>query len=68
MSTTSLTTILGLLQAVGTALFTAFMTATQEGTVDWASPTFWFGMGVAAIMAIKGYYTKGIDPTPAVPK
>ena len=67
MKTDTLTTWLGLLQAVGIAIVDVVMTAPAEpdGT-RWTNPMFWVGIIVAALMAVKAYYTKGIEtPAPA---
>lgn len=71
MSTDSLTTYLGLAQAVGTAAVTFYTTASADGTVSLTNPLFWLGMAVAVLMAVKGYFTnKAALPTtpPAPPK
>ena len=68
MSTTSLNTLIGFAKALVAAIVTFIMTATDEGTLNFKSPMFWLGMLFAIFEAAKGYYTKGIDVTPAVPK
>jgi hypothetical protein len=57
MTTDSLTTWLGLGQAIATAVIAAYTTATEEGHVDFHSPVFWLGMAIAVFMAVKGYFT-----------
>lgn len=65
MSTTTLTTVLGMLQAAGIAIVNFVMTAPADETGSrWTSPMFYVGMTVAALVAVKAYYTKGIE-TPA---
>jgi hypothetical protein len=57
MTTDSLTTWLGLAQATGVAVVTAYTTADEAGQVDFHSLPFWLGMAVAVVMAVKGYFT-----------
>jgi len=71
MQTDTLTTWLGVLQAVGVAIVNFVVTAPAADAADgsrWTNPMFWVGMIVAALMAVKAYYTKGIETTttPAV--
>lgn len=69
MSTTTLTTLIGLGKAMLAAVITAIMTATDEGTLNFKSPIFWMGIIFAAFEAAKGYYTQGIPgATVSVPK
>jgi hypothetical protein len=67
MKTDTLTTWLGVLQAVGVAVVDFVMTApdTADGS-RWTNPMFWVGMIVAGLMAVKAYYTKGVEVAPAV--
>lgn len=68
MSTTTLTTWLGALQAVGLAVIDFVLTAPAEPDGSrWTNPMFYLGLIVAALMAGKAYYTKGIETVP-VPK
>lgn len=66
MNNTTLTTVLGLGQAVGTAVVDFFMHNPMEGGAM-KQPTFWVGLVVAALMGVKAYYTQGTNPTPAQP-
>ena len=68
MKTDTLTTILGLLQAVGVAVVDFVVTAPSEPDGSrWTNPMFWVGAIVASLMAVKAYYTKGIEaPAPVV--
>jgi predicted membrane channel-forming protein YqfA (hemolysin III family) len=69
MSSTTLTTVLGILQAAGIAIIDFVMTAPESPDGSrWTSPMFYVGLVVAALMAVKAYYTKGIDAVPAPPK
>lgn len=56
MNTDKLTNWLGLAQAIGVALVTAYSTASTDG-LGWDSPMFYVGMAVAALVAVKAYYT-----------
>ena len=65
MKTDTLTTWLGLLQAVGVAVMDFVLsTPSSPDESRWTNPMFWVGIIVAALMAVKAYYTKGIE-TPA---
>lgn len=62
MKTDTLTTLLGVLQAIGVAVLDFVMTSPTEADGSrWTNPMFWVGIIVAALMAVKAYYTKGID-------
>ena len=63
MSTDKLTTYLGLAQAIGVAAVT-FYTTSSEGSLSLSSPMFWVGMGVAVLMAVKGYFTNKTEVKP----
>lgn len=64
MNTDRVTTWLGLLQAVGVAIVDVVMTSPVDPTESrWTNPMFWVGILVAALMATKAYYTKGIETT-----
>jgi hypothetical protein len=64
MKTDTLTTLLGVLQAIGVAVLDFVMTSPTEADGSrLANPMFWVGIIVAALMAAKAYYTKGIDAT-----
>lgn len=65
MNSTTMTTVLGIVQAVGTAVIDYFVHTPMEGGVM-KQPTYWLGLLVAAVMGLKAYYTQGIpQPTPA---
>jgi hypothetical protein len=69
MKTDTLTTWLGLLQAVAVEVVNFVMTAPtpEDGGSRFTNPIFWVGTIAAALMAIKAYYTRGIEtPVPAV--
>ena len=68
MNSDSLTTYLGLAQAIGTAAVTFYTTASAEGNIDLKNPVFWMGMAVATIMGVKGYFTnKHLTQAPMPP-
>lgn len=67
ISKTTWTTILGIAQAGGTAAVDYLVHAPMEGGAT-EQPTFWLGLGVAALMAIKGYLTQGTDTDPVATK
>ena len=68
MSKDTLTTILGVVQAAGVAVVSFLATAPADETGSrWTNPVFWLGLGVAVMVAVKGYFTKGTDDTPAKP-
>lgn len=60
MNTTRLTTILGIVQAIGVAVADYLTHTSMEGGAM-KQPTFWIGLGIAAAMGLKGYFTKGIE-------
>ncbi len=67
MNSTMMTTILGLVQAIGAATLDYLMHNPMEGGAM-KQPTFWIGLVIAAAMGLKGYYTQGVHqpaPTPA---
>ena len=74
MSTTTLTTWLGAIQAAVLAVINFALTEPADpNATRWTNPIFWLGMVGAAVIAVKAYYTKGIDtvaggtpPTPTV--
>lgn len=61
MTHTTLTTVLGVVQAIGTASLDYFLHSPMDGGAV-GQPTFWVGMVIAAAMGVKGYYTQGTDP------
>jgi hypothetical protein len=63
MSTDKLTTYLGLAQSVGVAAVT-FYTTSAQGAINLSDPMFWVGMGVAVLMAVKGYFTNKTEVKP----
>jgi hypothetical protein len=58
MSSTTWTTILGIVQAVGVSLVDFFAHTNMEGGA-FQQPTFWIGLIIAAAMGVKGYFTQG---------
>lgn len=60
MNTTRLTSILGIAQAIGVAVADYLTHTTMEGGAL-KQPTFWIGLGIAAAMGLKGYFTQGIE-------
>lgn len=74
MNSTLMTTILGLVQAIGAAVLDYLMHNPMEGGAM-KQPTFWIGLIIAAAMGLKGYYTQGVHqpasqpaPQPDAPK
>ena len=66
MNSTTTTTVLGIVQAVGTATIDYFVHTPMDGGAM-KQPTYWLGLIVAAVMGLKAYYTQGIQqpaPTP----
>lgn len=63
MNTTKLTTILGIVQAIGVGVADYLTHTTMEGGAL-KQPTFWIGLLIAGAMGLKGYFTKGIDVAP----
>lgn len=59
MSTDSLTTYLGLAQAIGVAAVTFYSTA-DDGNLNLKSPMFWVGMAVTILVAVKAYFTNKV--------
>lgn len=51
----------GLLQAVGIAVIDFYSTANVDGSVNWANPIFYVGLVVAALVAVKAYFTNKPD-------
>lgn len=64
MNTTRMTTILGIVQAVGVSVVD-FITHTNMEGGALKQPTFWVGLAIAAAMGLKGYLTQGIESKPA---
>lgn len=60
MNTTRLTSILGIVQAVGVAVADYLTHTNMEGGAL-KQPTFWIGLAIAGAMGLKGYFTQGID-------
>ena len=58
MNNTTLTTVLGLGQGIGTAVVDFLMHNPMEGGAL-KQPTFWVGLVVAALMGVKAYFTQG---------
>jgi hypothetical protein len=67
MNTTTLTTVLGLGQAVGAAIIDFFAHTSMDGGAM-KQPTFWIGLIVASLMGVKAYYTQGTAPATDAPK
>jgi len=58
---------LGLAQAIGVAIADFYLTANADGSVNWANPVFWVGLAIAALIAVKAYFTNKPDvPKPPV--
>lgn len=68
MNKDTLTTILGIGQAAVVAVidFMATTPADESGT-RWTNPVFYLGLAVAVFVAVKAYYTKGVEAVPAKP-
>lgn len=60
MNATRLTTILGVVQAVGVGVADYLMHTSMEGGAL-KQPTYWIGLIVAAAMGLKGYFTQGTE-------
>ncbi len=58
MNSTTLTTVLGIVQSVGTAVVDYFVHTNMDGGAM-KQPTFWIGLLIAAAMGLKAYYTQG---------
>ena len=65
MNTTTLTTVLGLGQGIGTAVVDFLVHNPMDGGAM-KQPTFWIGLVVAALMGVKAYFTQG-TPSPSAP-
>jgi len=61
MSTDKLQTVLGVAKGVLVAAID-YVVHLDAGSVNWKAPTFWAGMGVAVVEAVKGYYAAGVKP------
>ena len=48
---------LGLGQAIGVAIIDFYTTANADGSVNWSNPIFYVGLAIAALVAVKAYYT-----------
>jgi uncharacterized membrane protein len=57
MNTDKLTTVLGVIQGVGVAVGDYLVHAKETGAIEWTAPTFWIGLAVSVLMALKAYYT-----------
>ena len=66
MSSTTMTTVMGIVMAAGTAVVDFVAHNTMEGGAM-KQPTFWLGLIVAAAMGVKGYFTQGIAQPPTPP-
>lgn len=61
MNSTTLTTVLGLVQGVGTAVVDYLVHNPMEGGAM-KQPTFWVGLVIAIAMGLKAYFTQGTPP------
>lgn len=61
MSTDKLQTYLGLAKGVLVASID-YVVHLDAGALNWKAPTFWAGLGVAVVEAVKGYYAAGVKP------
>lgn len=68
MNTDRLQTVTGAVEAAVIAGMDAIVHMGEGGSVDWHAPTFWMGIGLAALRAFKSYYAAGIQMDPADPK
>lgn len=59
MNSTTLTTIIGIGQAIGLSVADYLAHTSIEGGAM-KQPTFWILLIVAALMGLKGYYTQGV--------
>lgn len=66
MNTDKITNWLGLAQGVAIAVVDFYTTSNADGSVNWSSPIFYVGLVVAALVAVKAYYTN--KPSVAAPK
>ena len=63
MNTDKITNWLGVGQAIAIAVVDFYTTSNADGSIAWSSPIFWVGLIVAALVAVKAYYTN----KPSVP-
>ncbi len=61
MNSTTWTSVLGIIQAVGVSVVDFFAHTSLEGGAL-KQPTFWVGLVIAAAMGVKGFLTQGIPP------
>jgi hypothetical protein len=61
MTSTTLTTISGMVAAIGISIASYLATANMDGG-SMKQPLFWIGLVTAAALGLKGYYTQGIPP------
>lgn len=64
MNKDTMSTVIGLILSVATGVGDYFAHAGPDG-LDYSQPTFWIGLVIAALVAVKGYYMHK-DPKPAV--
>lgn len=57
MNTDKVTNWLGLAQAIGIAVVDFYATANADGSAGWTNPMFYIGMVIAALVAVKAWYT-----------
>ena len=67
MNSTTLTSVLGLGQAIAIAAVTFYTTSSEDGTLNLKSPMFWTGLVVAILVSVKAYYTQGVPTAPGSP-
>lgn len=61
MNTDKVQTYLGMAKGVLVAAID-YVVHLDAGALNWKAPTFWAGLGVAIVEAIKGYYAAGVKP------
>lgn len=57
MNTDKITNWLGLAQGIAIAVVDFYTTSNADGSVDWSNPIFYIGLVVAALVAVKAYFT-----------
>lgn len=61
MNATTLTSVLGIVQAVGVSVVDFIVHTNMDGGAM-KQPTFWIALVIAAAMGLKGYFTQGTAP------
>lgn len=64
MNKDTLTTILGMAQGVAVAIIDYIGTTPDTDGTRWTNPIFYLGLGVAVLVAVKAYFTKGVETNP----